>query len=278
MSPTHRRLPSPATCRTFRRRIHRFFRAHGRSFPWRRTRDPYRVLVSEVMLQQTQTSRVETKFPEFLSRFPTITALSRASLREVIAAWSGLGYNRRAIALKALADLIVREHGGRLPRTREGLLALPGIGPYTAGAIMVFARNSPELLIETNIRAVFIHEFFRGRTTVHDSEILPLIESTMDRRHPREWYWGLMDYGVWLKARYRGIGRRSAHYVQATPFKGSRRELRGALLRAITPAPVTVAALARVIESPRGEIEACLVKLADEGFIHRRGSRWEIAG
>jgi len=169
----------------FRREILDHFKKHGRSFLWRLTIDPYEILVSEVMLQQTQVDRVSRYFPRFIERFPDLASLAAAPLREVLALWRGLGYNRRALFLKRVAEEAVRHHDGMLPRTVKELITLPGIGPYTARAVLTFAFNEPHAFLETNIRAAYIHHFFAGREKVADREILPLLEKTIDRADPR---------------------------------------------------------------------------------------------
>ena len=172
----------------FRTRIYRHYQTHGRSLPWRETRDPYAILVSEVMLQQTQVARVLGKYGEFLARFPDFAHLAAAPLPEVLAAWQGLGYNRRALALKHLAVKVMAEHGGRLPRSEAALRRLPGIGPGTAGAVLAFAFEEPAVFIETNIRRVFLHCFFPGQEGVRDRHLLPYVAATLDRRRVRPWY------------------------------------------------------------------------------------------
>ncbi len=184
------------------------------------------------MLQQTQVDRVAPKYLEFIARFPDFTALARAPLKELLALWSGLGYNRRALALRESARIILASFGGSLPRTAPELRALPGIGRATAASIAAFAFNAPEVFIETNIRAVYLHIFFCDRSGVADDEILPVAEQALDRKNPRRWYNALMDYGAMLK-KSANPGRKSAHYRIQSPFKGSRRQLRGMVIRAL---------------------------------------------
>lgn len=222
---------------SFKNAVRRHYRIFGRhDLPWRKTRDPYAILVSEVMLQQTQVSRVEGFYGRFLDKFPDFQTLAKAPRSEVLAAWQGLGYNRRALSLKRLAETVIREYKGKLPDDRAALERLPGIGKGTSGSLMAFAFNKPEPFIETNIRRAFIHHFFpRTRNGVTDGEIERYIQSTMDRAHPREWYWALMDYGAALGKTAKSIGsnpnRRSAHYKKQGLFRGSDRELRGRILR-----------------------------------------------
>ena len=183
----------------FRTKIRKYYARHRRSFSWRNTSDPYRILVSEIMLQQTQTSRVKEKYPLFIKRFPTIRSLANSKVSDVLITWSGLGYNRRALFLKQATDIAVQKFGGHIPNSYDALRELPGVGPNTAGAILAFAFNKAMPFIETNIRSVFIHHFFPHKKKVSDKEILPLVAATLDVKDPRNWHYALMDYGVMLK-------------------------------------------------------------------------------
>lgn len=264
--------------RRFRKNVNAHYRRAGRRFPWRENFDPWRVLVSEVMLQQTQTDRVAPKFTAFLAVFPTPASLAAAPVREVLARWSGLGYNRRALHLRQAARLIVSRHGGRVPETEAELVALPGIGPATAAAILAYAFNHPTVYIETNIRAAFIHHFFPKRKTVGDRELLPLVAAALDRTNPRRWYSALMDYGTRLKEHHPELGKRSAHYVRQSPFIGSRRRIRGLVLKTLLRrGPVGAPALARAAGIPAGELAPVLAALAAEGFIRRERNRYRLA-
>lgn len=218
----------------FRRVVWDVYAAYKRDMPWRWIKDSYGVFVSEIMLQQTQVDRVLKKYPEFMAAFPSVDALAAAPLRDILAVWQGMGYNRRALALKRSAEKIVREFDGRLPARIAELEAFPGIGPATARAIAVFAFNRPVVFIETNIRSVFIHHFFQGASGVNDADILPLVEASLDRDKPREWYYALMDYGVMLKKALPNPNRRSAHYRRQGRFEGSSRQARGRILRVLT--------------------------------------------
>ncbi len=217
----------------FRRIVLGHFSRHGRNLPWRRTHDPYRILVSEVMLQQTQVDRCMQKYREFVRAFPNVHALARASVRDVLAIWSGLGYNRRAMHVHHAAQVIMEKHQGRVPAQLDALDALPGIGRYTAGAVLAFAFNIPAVCIETNIRSVYLHHFFPNRTEVSDQVLAPVVEQTMDKKNPRVWYWALMDYGAMLKKKVINPSRRSKHYTKQSRFQGSLRQARGAVLRAL---------------------------------------------
>ncbi len=210
------------------------YHQNKRDFAWRTTHDPYHILVSEIMLQQTQTHRVAPKYDAFLKKFPTITDLAQAPLADVLFMWQGLGYNRRAKALHAACKEIIETHNGIFPQTPQELITLPGIGPYTSGAVCTFAFNQPHIFIETNIRAVFIHFFFQNKSNIHDKEIFPLIAQTLDTKNPREWYYALMDYGVLLKKKVANPARKSAHHTTQSKFEGSDRQIRGAIIRLLT--------------------------------------------
>jgi A/G-specific adenine glycosylase len=217
----------------FRRTVYGHFRRHRRDLPWRRTEDPFHILVSEIMLQQTQVPRVLEKFTPFIGAFPDAAALARAPLHRVMKLWQGLGYHRRAVALKRAAFVIVNDCGGAVPRSEEALVSLPGIGSATARAIRAFAFNEPVVFIETNIRAACLHHFFHNRDNVPDAALLPIVEATLDRKHPCRWYSALMDYGSSLKKLYANPSRRSSHYRRQAPFEGSNRQVRGAIVKAL---------------------------------------------
>ena len=230
MTTRHRGL-SQKEVKSFQKVINQYYLQHKRPMPWRDTVDPYCILVSEFMLQQTQAERVLLKYGPFITRFPDFQTLSRAGLKEVLAAWQGLGYNRRAINLKETAEEIISRYSGKVPESTEELIQLPGIGKATAGAILAFVFNKPSVFIETNIRRVFIHFFFQDKKDIQDKEIMPLVEKTLDHENPRHWYYALMDYGTMLKKQGSNPNRKSAHYSRQAPFEGSNRQARGAILR-----------------------------------------------
>ena len=268
---------TPQRIRLFQQRIYAYYQKNKRALPWRRTHDPYKIILSELMLQQTQVKRVIEKYRAFLRRFPSIESLARAPLHAILEQWQELGYNRRALALKRLAGIIVDRHGGRIPRKIEVLKTLPGVGAATAGAVCAFAFDRPVVFIETNIRSVFIHFFFRGREAVKDSEILPLIAQTMDAKRPREWYYALMDYGASLKERHPNPNRRSAHYARQSPFEGSRRQVRGKILRVVVAHPgISEVALVKEINRDKEMVRHVLEQLREEGFIGKKGRRFFI--
>ncbi len=264
--------PDGAMIRKFRSVIYGYYRKHRRDFPWRRTDDPYHILVSEIMLQQTQVARVSEKFVEFVGSFPTVEALAAAPLARVLAAWQGMGYNRRARYLHELASAMVSGHGGAVPDDPAALAKLPGIGRATAASICAFAFNRPTVFIETNIRAVFIHFFFHGKRKVSDGDILPLAEAALDRKDPHHWYSALMDYGAMLKRRHPNPSRKSAHHQRQKPFEGSRRQLRGMVLRALLEHPgITAGRLSAIMGRPEDEVADVVDGLVKEKLVSVKG-------
>jgi A/G-specific adenine glycosylase len=257
--------------------IYGYYNLHRRDLPWRQTTNPYHILVSEIMLQQTQVERVKDKYNEFTEVFPDFDTLAKASLKEVLSVWQGLGYNRRALALKQCAEEVMSRYGGELPKNPDTLCTLPGIGKATAGEILAFAFNIPGVFIETNIRRVYIHEFFNGEENVKDTKILPLVEVTLDKENPREWYWALMDYGSMLKKQVENPNRRSAHYTRQSRFEGSDRRIRGIILRTILrKMSASEQELMREAGVERKRLAEILGKMAGEGLIMERDGLYSI--
>lgn len=253
----------------FQKKIWDYYRVHGRKFPWRNTKNPYRILVSEVMLQQTQVDRVVPKYKMFLKVFPTIESLAQANLKEVLLLWQGLGYNRRAKMLHDTARQVVKIYKGKLPQDEGELTALPGIGVYTAGAVRAFAYNQPSVIIETNIRSVFLHFFFKDKKSVSDKDIFIQIQKTLDKNNPRDWYFALMDYGSMLK-KEENPNIRSKHYTKQSSFKGSNRQIRGLILKTLLESKnnLTKATLAKKLkEYDKGRVTLQIQALKREGLV-----------
>jgi A/G-specific adenine glycosylase len=263
-----------------------------RDHPWRRTRDPYAVLVSEVMLQQTQVQRVLPRWEAWLGEFPTLDALAAAPLEPVLRAWQGLGYNRRAIGLKRTAEEVAARFGGELPSDEAALRSLPGIGPATASGVRAFAFDLPGVYLETNVRAVFLHELLGDRDGVTDRELTPLVAAGVSEAggqgvSPRVWYYALLDYGAQLKRDVPNPSRRSAHHSRQSRFEGSRRQKRAQLLRAVIADPGRTAdeyalelgakAGGTATALPVAEVAGILEALASEGFVAREGDGWFVA-
>ncbi len=267
-----------------------WYKTNGRAtLPWRATRDPYRVLVSELMLQQTQVSRVTPKYIAFLKRFPTVHALAKANPGDVLRAWQGLGYNSRALRLHALAKR-VSETGGAFPKSREELLALPGIGPYTAGAIVIFAYDEAELSVDVNVRRVLARSLIMPQKKA-DAATIDVLAQDMIRsvKSPHDWQSALMDLGATIcvarnpacdacpiRVACANRGPRPEELIvdkkrTSAPFVGSNRWWRGRILRAILKRPAKEEALARaVLERPPTAEEESAFKIALNSLIADR--------
>lgn len=232
-------IPIPkALLRKFRTVILNYYKTHKRTMAWRDIKDPYKIFVSEMMLQQTQVERVRIKFAEFISQFPTAAAVAAADKSDILKAWQGLGYNRRALFIKRACEEVVEKYGGIFPKDFDELQKLPGIGPSTAGALCAFAYNQPVLYVETNIRAVILHFFFSDTEKVSDKEVLRVLEHVtppVEEVSPRDWYYALYDYGTHLKKtlgkKKTALHQKSAHYSKQSKFEGSFRQKRAAVLR-----------------------------------------------
>ncbi len=285
-----------------------------RDLPWRRTRDPYEIWLSEVMLQQTQVPRVQARWTEWLDRFPSVFALAEASTADVLAAWQGMGYNRRALALKSAAEEIVRVYDGVFPRDTRSLVALPGIGPATAQGIRSFAFDLPGVYLETNVRTVFLHHLFPDVPAVPDKELVSLVEAACPAGSraaekvdaaverfavpqdvddtPRSWYYALLDYGAYLKKTVPNPSRRSKSYTRQSKFEGSRRQKRAAIVRLLLDAQARgerletaeVWMLLNEAEREAGRpvverelVSSILSDLEREGFCTERDGAWRIA-
>ena len=266
-------MPTPVA---LRRKVYAYYRAHGRhDLPWRLTRDPYKILVSEIMLQQTQVERVLPKYELFIKQYPNVKALAKAPLGAVLGLWVGLGYNRGAKFLHEAARAVAA-HKGKFPTTAAGLQTLPGVGPYTAGAVAAFAYNEPVSIIETNIRTVFTHHYFKEATGVSDAEIMAKVEKTLDRENPREWYYALMDYGVYLKKTFGSNNAQSRHYTKQSKFTGSDRQIRGFIIRTLTTTqkPLNLLRISKAGQQYEKErIRMQLEKLQAEGMIKNEKGR-----
>ena len=287
---------SPTTTDDFRRLVLTRGRELYRDLPWRRTCDPYGIWVSEVMLQQTQVARVDGRWQRWLARFPSLEALARAEVADVLEEWQGMGYNRRALSLRAAAQAMV-DGGGEMPSDERELVALPGIGPATAAGIRAFAFDLPATYLETNVRTVFLHELFSDAEDVPDSALLPLVRETCPKDasnpddDPRTWYYALLDYGAYLKRTVPNPSRRSRSHVRQSRFEGSHRQKRAEVVRlllearqidgGLTPDQVidglsqAEVAAGREMPDPR-EILGILDELAAEGFCLLERGTWRV--
>ena len=255
-----------------------WFEKCGRhDLPWRQTQDPYLILVSELMLQQTQVVRVIPKYEAFVKRWPTAAQLASASLGDVLRMWQGLGYNRRAKFLHECAKEITENHAGQFPLSEAKLRKLPGIGPYTASAICAFAYNHPVELIETNVRQVMIHHFFTGAKEVSDAQILEQVRRTLPENRARQWYAALMDYGTHLKALHGNSTTIVKGYTKQSKFKGSNREVRAAIVRALASGPLTKKELWKALEQyDQTKIEPQLQAVVAEELVVQQGDIYTL--
>lgn len=285
-----------------------------RDLPWRRTYDPYAIWISEVMLQQTQVSRVDGRWRKWLERFPTVDALAAAAPSDVLEEWQGLGYNRRALSVHRAAQAI-SEAGGVFPQDPKELVKLPGIGPATAAGIRAFAFNLHGVYLETNVRTVFLHELYPQAEGVPDSELVPLVELTCPASvedavdavaagadaavntaaetdetelTPRSWYYALLDYGAYLKKTIPNPSRRSKSHVKQSRFEGSHRQKRAELLRVLLAHKDEGGAEFETLHQELCQIEVnagretldeqvtlgLLEELAKEGFCQKNDEYW----
>jgi len=222
---------SVSNVKRFRKLIYTWFAENSRDLPWRTDYNPYHIYISEVMLQQTQVDRVYNKFVAFIEVFPDFRTLASAPLEEVYRMWQGLGYNRRAASLRNAAQIIMHDFHGKLPDIPDELVTLPGIGSATAASIAAFAFNKPGVFLETNIRTVLIHHFFPEQSAINDTQLLMAAEAVLDKNNARKWYSALMDYGTVLKKEVGNLSRKSTAYKKQSAFHGSKRQVRGEVLR-----------------------------------------------
>lgn len=259
-----------ARIKAFQDKIFTFYEENGRDLPWRETTDPYRILVSEIMLQQTQVSRVVPKYEGWMERWPTPEDLAEADLQEVLSYWKGLGYNNRAKRLRNAAQMIVEEYDGQVPEDSEKLQELPGVGPYTAHAIMIFAHNADEVTVDANIRRILIHEFDLDED-VSDDELYDIADQLLPEGRSRQWHNALMDYGALEKtSRETGISPKTTQ----SSFEGSRRYYRSKILDALLEEDRSQDWLEDNIETE--EVEDILADLEDEGMVAQDGAVYRI--
>jgi A/G-specific adenine glycosylase len=255
---------------TVQDKILTFYEQNGRDLPWRNTTDSYRILVSEIMLQQTQVTRVVPKYEEWMDRWPTPEDLAEAPLQDVLGLWKGLGYNNRAKRLRNSAQKIVDEYDGQVPQDIDELQELPGVGPYTARAVRIFADNADIVTVDANIRRVLIHEFDLDED-ISDDELYNIAEQLLPKGHSREWHNALMDYGAMEKtSRETGISPKTTQ----SSFEGSRRYYRGKILNALLDEPRDVAWIREEFDTD--EVNDILADLKDEGMVKQEGATYRI--
>ncbi len=279
----------------FQKNILQWYKLNGRhDLPWRPpslklrrdgTLDPYKVLISEVMLQQTQVDRVRGKFISFIRKFPTFQALAKSSTQDLLLEWQGLGYNRRALNLRACAQKIGEDHKGSVPQDLEVLKKLPGFGPYTASAVMAFAFDKPVVVLDTNIRRIFIHFFFADQEKIHDNQLIGLIEKSIWKKSPRIWYGALMDYGSGAFKKIPNPNTKSSHYVKQSKFEGSPRYVRAKILARIleygpqrnTQIKSFMKTDPHLLQYQKNKVlQEVLDGLSAEGFLQYTNNTWHV--
>lgn len=262
----------------FKKNILDFYKKNKRILPWREEITSYGVVVSELMLQQTQVSRVLIKYPEFITTFPDFISLAQAPFESLLRVWQGMGYNRRAKYLQQIAQKIAKEYGGGLPDNPLVLESFPGIGLATARSIVTYAYNKPEIFIETNIRRIYIHHFFQDKEGVSDKDLLPIIEKTVDKSNPREWYYALMDYGTALSKTVENPNRKSKHYMKQSKFEGSNRQVRGGILKTLLEHGAMVPEdIMKKTNFEKERVYPVLEDLTKEGFVNEKKGKYQIA-
>lgn len=263
----------------FRKLVYSYYSNNSRShLPWRTDYNPYHIFISEVMLQQTQVDRVIDKFIEFTGLFPDFHSLADSRLEDVLAAWKGLGYNRRAMALRNAARMIVDTFGNTLPDSPEQLKTLPGIGNATAASITAFAFNKPVVFLETNIRTVLIYHFFRDKQEIDDITLMNAAEKVLDKKNSRVWYSAMMDYGTMIKKSIGNESKKSRSYKKQSSFKGSRRELRGKILKVLLEnRSCTTSKLSTLLDHETESLIPVLSQLVNENLVRCERGKYLIA-
>lgn len=253
-----------------------FYKKNKRDLHWRTEINPYFILISEFMLQQTQVSRVINYFNRFITILPTLESLANATQELILSLWSGLGYNRRALYLANAAKIIWHQYNGIIPHDYTELLKIKGIGDYTAKAIITYSYNIPLIFVETNIRSVFFiycKELFNTNHKTDDTIIKELIEITINKKNPREWYYALMDLGTHLKKEYKDKHiQKSKFFTTQSKFIGSIRQIRGKIIKLLLEKKnINYTELVSICNDPRS-IE-CIKTLIKENFIYESNNK-----
>lgn len=265
--------PTPIRIKKFQKLMWDFYKKEGRAMPWRHTNNLYHVMVSEIMLQQTQVKRVFGFYERFLKKFPTIHDLASSPLKDVLIAWQGLGYNRRAKFLHEAAK-IMDTRG--VPQTIAELQKLPGIGYNTACSTATFTYNMPVVFVETNIRTIMIYFFAHHKENINDKEILSLVAKTLPKKNYREWYYALMDYGSFLKSRVVNPSRQSKHHQKQSKFEGSDRQIRGKIIKTLLTTEMTLVTLAKKLKISPMRLSEQIKNLTNEKMIAKKGNKYSL--
>ena len=260
-----------AKIKSFQEKILNWWEENKRNFPWRETTDPYYIMVSEIMLQQTQAPRVVQKYLDFINKYSTIRGLANTSQSELLSLWSGLGYNRRALWLQEAARILLELE--EFPQTPKELQELKGIGPYSARSILIFAFNKDIATVDTNIRRILIAEGFAEENT-SEKDLLRIAEQLLPKSRSRDWHNALMDYGsMVLTASKTGIKPTS----QQNRFKGSEREKRGKILKfLLAKKSATIATLSKIVNASKEQVEPILDKMIKDGLIVKIKEKYKV--
>jgi len=263
---------SPERVQEFQKKVFSFYQKNKRDLPWRKTTDPYKILLSELMLQQTQVNRVILYYEKWIARWPAISALASASLAEVLQAWMGLGYNTRAINLHKAARKIVTEFDNDVIEAMKQYKEIPGVGRYTSQAVQIFSTNTDLVTVDTNIRRIFINEFHLPEK-VSDKELWGLAKRCLPKGRSREWHNALMDYGaLFLTAQKTGIKPKT----QQSRFEGSDRQLRARIIRILLQNDESLVNISRILNVDSSWLQRILEKLISEEIISKKNNRYYL--
>jgi len=263
---------SPERIQRFQKKVLSFYTKYERDLPWRKTTDPYKILLSELMLQQTQVNRVIPYYEEWVARWPTIGTLASASRAEVLSAWMGLGYNTRAVNLHRAVQKIVTEFNGDVIKAMKQYKEIPGVGRYTSQAVQIFSMNVDLVTVDTNIRRIFISEFHLSKD-ISDRDLWEWAERCLPMGKSREWHNALMDYGA-LRQTVTKTGIRSKS--QQSKFEGSDRQIRAAILRILLHDPASFETIHRALCVEQMRLRKILGKMVDEGLLVMHNKWYQV--
>lgn len=263
---------SPERIQEFQKKVFSFYKKHGRELPWRQTTDPYKILTSELMLQQTQVNRVVPYYEKWIARWPTVGALASASRAEVLSAWMGLGYNTRAVNLHKAVQKIVTEFDGDVAEAMRQYNEIPGVGRYTSQAVLIFSTNADLVTVDTNIRRIFISEFHLSQD-ISDRELWEYAEMCLPHGKSRQWHNALMDYGA-LHQTVKKTGIRSKS--PQSKFEGSNRQIRAAILRILLCDPSSFENIRRALGVEQMRLRKILGKMVDEELLTMHNKRYQV--
>lgn len=261
-----------STISSFQQKILQYYQKNKRDLPWRHTTDPYSILLSELMLQQTQVSRVIEYYTKWLHTWPTIQHLSKANRKDVLQAWIGLGYNTRGINLHKASQIIVEHYNGDVIAAMDDYKKIPGVGKYTSQAVKIFSTNADIITVDTNIRRIFIHEFNLPQD-ISDSKLWSIAQYCLPKGKSRQWHNALMDYGAtYLTSKKTGISPKT---TQST-FEGSDRQIRAQILRDLLTKPLTLQDLTNQYNHSSDRLLKILEKMKKQEIIKQENKTYYL--